>query len=420
VKRLVFRNACLFDGLAAELKPGATVVVEGDRIAGVHFNDPPVDDAETIDLAGRTLMPGLIDAHVHVTATIPDFFKLSMLPQSLITAQAKDVLAGMLGRGFTTVRDAGGADSGLVQAVEQGIFAGPRLFISGRALSQTGGHGDTRPAYFQNMGCACCGAVGILGHIADGVGPVRKAVREEIRNGAHQIKVMAGGGISSPSDPLEGTQYSIEELTAIVEEATAARTYVMAHAYAPEAILRAVRCGVRSIEHGNLLDRASAEAMAAAGVFLVPTLATYAAIAANGPRLGWSAAMLEKTDLVKDQGIEALRIARAAGVKIGLGTDLLGDMHATQSNEFTLRLAAMPAVDILLSATGINAELLGQQGRLGCVAAGATADLLVIEGNPLQDITLLQHEASMPVVMKAGAFHRRVGLAAATTAAAKP
>jgi imidazolonepropionase-like amidohydrolase len=184
--------------------------------------------------------------------------------------------------------------------------------------------------------------------------------------------------------------------------------------------VRAVRCGVRSIEHGNLLDRASAEAMAAAGVFLVPTLATYAAIAANGPRLGWSAAMLEKTDLVKDQGIEALRIARAAGVKIGLGTDLLGDMHATQSNEFTLRLAAMPAVDILLSATGINAELLGQQGRLGCVAAGATADLLVIEGNPLQDITLLQHEASMPVVMKAGAFHRRVGLPATGTAAAKP
>jgi imidazolonepropionase-like amidohydrolase len=358
-------------------------------------------------------MPGLIDAHVHVTATIPDFFKLSMLPQSLVTAQAKDVLAGMLGRGFTTVRDAGGADAGLVQAVEQGIFAGPRLFIAGRALSQTGGHGDTRPAFFQNVGCACCGAVGILGHIADGVGPVRRAVREEIRNGAHQIKVMAGGGVSTPSDPLEGTQYSIEELTAIVEEATAARTYVMAHAYSPEAILRAVRCGVRSIEHGNLLDQASAEAMARAGTFLVPTLATYAALGREGGRLGWSAAMLEKTERVKNQGIEALRIARAAGVKIALGTDLLGDMHLSQSDEFTLRLPAMPAVEILRSATGVNAELMRQEGRIGTVAPGAHADLLVIDGNPLEDITLLQREAAMPVVMQGGRFHRRVGLPAA-------
>ena len=294
-----------------------------------------------------------------------------------------------------------------MQAVAQGLFDGPRLFIAGRALSQTGGHGDTRPAFFQNVGCACCGAVGILGHIADGVGPVRKAVREEIRNGAHQIKVMAGGGVSSPSDPLEGTQYSIEELTAIVEEATAARTYVMAHAYAPEAIQRAVRCGVRSIEHGNLLDEASARAMAAAGTFLVPTLATYAALGANGARLGWSDAMLEKTARVKDQGIEALRIARAAGVKIGFGTDLLGDMHMSQSDEFTLRLEAMPAVDILRSATSINAELMGQVGRIGCVAVGALADLLVVDGNPLEDITLMQREACMPVVMQAGRFYRR-------------
>ena len=404
--RIVFRNAQLFDGIQRGLQPRATVVVEDGSIQGVHTGDMQVDDAQVFDLGGRTLMPGLIDAHVHVTATIPDFFKLSLMPQSLVTAQAKDVLAGMLDRGFTTVRDAGGADAGLVEAVETGIFAGPRLFIAGRALSQTGGHGDTRPAFFQNMGCVCCGAVGILGHVADGVSEVRRAAREEIRNGAHQIKVMAGGGISSPNDPLEGTQYSIEELTAIVQEATAARTYVMAHAYSPEAILRAVRCGVRSIEHGNLLDEASAQAMAEAGTFLVPTLATYAAIARNGEQLGWSKVMLEKTDHVKDQGIEALRIARIAGVKIGFGTDLLGDMHLSQSDEFTLRLPAMPAAEILWSATAVNAELIGQQGRLGTVAAGAHADLLVVDGNPLEDVTVLQQAARMPVVMKAGRFHR--------------
>ncbi|MEO5736899.1 MAG: amidohydrolase family protein [Variovorax sp.] len=406
MNRIVFRNAHLFDGLQRVLQPQATVVVEDGWIASVTLGDLQVDDAQVFDLGGRTLMPGLIDAHVHVTATIPDFFKLSLLPQSLVTAQAKDVLAGMLDRGFTTVRDAGGADAGLVEAVERGIFAGPRLFIAGRALSQTGGHGDTRPAFFQNVGCACCGAVGILGHIADGVSGVRRAAREEIRNGAHQIKVMAGGGISSPNDPLEGTQYSIEELTAIVQEATAARTYVMAHAYSPEAITRAVRCGVRSIEHGNLLDEASAQAMAEAGTFLVPTLATYAAIARNGAALGWSKTMLEKTDRVKNQGIEALRIARAAGVKIGLGTDLLGDMHLSQSDEFTLRLPAMPADEILWSATAVNAELIGRQGRLGAVVEGAHADLLVVEGNPLEDITVLQQQARMPVVMKDGRFHR--------------
>lgn len=406
MNRIVFRNARLFDGLQRTLQPMSTVVVEDGFIVSVTPGDLQVDDAQVFDLAGRTLMPGLIDAHVHVTATIPDFFKLSMLPQSLVTAQSKDVLLGMLDRGFTTVRDAGGADAGLVEAVESGIFAGPRLFIAGRALTQTGGHGDTRPAFFQNVGCACCGAVGILGHIADGVGEVRRAAREEIRNGAHQIKVMAGGGISSPNDPLEGTQYSIEELTAIVQEATAARTYVMAHAYSPEAITRAVHCGVRSIEHGNLLDEASAQAMAAAGTFLVPTLATYAAIAANADRLGWSKAMQEKTDRVKTQGVEALRIARAAGVKIGLGTDLLGDMHTSQSDEFTLRLPAMPADEIIWSATAVNAELIGRQGRLGAIVAGAHADLLVIDGNPLEDITLLQQRARMPVVMKGGRFHR--------------
>ena len=406
MNRIVFRNARLFDGLQRMLQPMSTVVVEDGFIVSVTPGDLQVDDAQVFDLAGRTLMPGLIDAHVHVTATIPDFFKLSMLPQSLVTAQSKDVLLGMLDRGFTTVRDAGGADAGLVEAVESGIFAGPRLFIAGRALTQTGGHGDTRPAFFQNVGCACCGAVGILGHIADGVGEVRRAAREEIRNGAHQIKVMAGGGISSPNDPLEGTQYSIEELTAIVQEATAARTYVMAHAYSPEAITRAVHCGVRSIEHGNLLDEASAQAMAAAGTFLVPTLATYAAISANADRLGWSKAMQEKTDRVKTQGVEALRIARAAGVKIGLGTDLLGDMHTSQSDEFTLRLPAMPADEIIWSATAVNAELIGRQGRLGAIVADAHADLLVIDGNPLEDITLLQQRARMPVVMKGGRFHR--------------
>lgn len=406
--RTVFHNASLFDSPSGTIRPNASVLVEGDRIADVSFGAPLSGDGQSIDLAGRTLLPGLIDAHVHVTATVADFFKLTLMPQSLITAQSKDLLQGILMRGFTTVRDAGGADAGLVQAVARGHFTGPRLFIAGRAITQTGGHGDTRPAFFHGNGqCICCGAVGLLGSIADGVGEVRRAVREELRNGAHHIKVMAGGGVASPSDPLEGTQYSIEEMTAIVEEATAAGTYVMAHAYSPEAITRAIRCGVRSIEHGNLLDDASARTMAEHGAYLVPTLATYDSLHRSGSKLGWTDDMMAKLEKVREQGLAAIRTARAASVKIGFGTDLLGPMQVDQSIEFTLRAPAMPAAEILRSATHVNAEIMGHAGKLGVIAPGAFADLVVVDGNPVDDLSLLQGQGKhLPLIMKAGVFHK--------------
>ncbi|MCY0386804.1 amidohydrolase family protein [Robbsia sp. Bb-Pol-6] len=412
MRRIIFQNATLFDSADGTLKPNASLVIEAGRIAAVTFGASDAGkvegaggETEIFDLAGRVVLPGLIDAHVHTTATTPDFFKLSLMPQSLVTAQSKGILEGILSRGYTTVRDAGGADSGLVQAVNDGHFAGPRMFIAGRALTQTGGHGDTRPAFGSGMSCVCCGSVGILGHIADGVSEVRRAARDEIRKGATQIKVMAGGGISSPNDPIDGTQYSIEELTAIVEEATAAKTYVMAHAYSPEAIKRAVRCGVRSIEHGNLIDADAARVMAEHGAFLVPTLATYAAIERHGKELGWSPAMLEKTDRVKNQGIVALRIAQDAGVKIGLGSDLLGDMHAAQYEELTLRQAVMKPADILRSATSVNAELMNQTGQIGVIAPGAHADLIVVDGNPLEDLAIFQKRDTLLAVMKGGRFH---------------
>jgi imidazolonepropionase-like amidohydrolase len=403
--RIVFRNANLFDSFTGELNPETTIVVENGKIGTVTRGSLDVDDAQEIDVAGRVVLPGLIDGHVHVAATVPDFFKLSMMPQSLVTAQTSAILEQMLKRGYTTVRDAGGADSGLVQAIEQGHFAGPRLFIAGRALTQTGGHGDARPAFYPGMNCACCGAIGLLGAVADGVSEVRRAARNEIRNGATHIKVMAGGGVSTPNDPLEGTQYSIEELTAIVEEAKAARTYVMAHAYAPEAIQRAVRAGIRSIEHGNLLDLETAQLMAEYGAYLVPTLATYAAIERNGEKLGWSPAMREKADRVKHLGIEAIRIAQSAGVKIGLGSDLLGDMHACQYEEFTLRQAAMKPADILKSATSVNAEMMNQTGKIGVIAQGAHADLIVLDRNPLDDLAVFQQPGTLRAVMKGGQFY---------------
>lgn len=404
--RIAFTRATVFDSFRGELRPNATVVVEGDTILDVLQDATQVDDALRIDVAGRTLLPGLIDAHVHVTSTIPDFLKLSMTPASLIAAQSKDILEGMLARGFTTVRDAAGADHGLVEAVERGHFSGPRLFIAGQAISQTGGHGDTRPIGVKTMMCSCAG-LGLLGAIADGVPEVRRAAREQIRSGAHQIKVMAGGGVSSPTDPIDGTQYSLEELRAICEEAEAANTYVMAHAYSPRSIIRAVRSGVKSIEHGNLLDEASAMEMARHGAWLVATLATYDSLAREGGKLGWPDAMLAKLERVATAGIESLRIAKAAGVAIGFGTDLLGYMHDDQSNEFSLRLPAMSATEILQSATSVNARLLGREGRIGVIARGAIADLIVVDGDPTVDVTLLQQQgARMPVVMKAGRFVR--------------
>jgi imidazolonepropionase-like amidohydrolase len=404
--RTAFTNGLLFDSLAGQMQPQATVVVEDDRIADVLFDGSRIDDARTIDLQGRAVLPGLIDAHVHVTSTMPDFLKLSMTPASLIAAQTKDILEGMLGRGYTTVRDAAGADHGLVEAVERGHFLGPRLFIAGQAISQTGGHGDTRPIGVKTMMCTCAG-LGLLGSIADGVGEVRRAAREQIRNGSHQIKVMAGGGVSSPTDPIDGTQYSLEELRAICEEAEAANTYVMAHAYSPRAIIRAVQSGVRSIEHGNLIDELAAREMARHDAFFVATLVTYDSLFREGAALGWPQAMLDKLDRVKDRGLESLRIAQSEGVQIGFGTDLLGPMHDDQSNEFLLRAQVLSPIAVLQSATSVNARILRREGQLGVLARGAVADLIVVDGDPSKDLALLTHNgAHIPVVMKEGRFFR--------------
>ena len=406
--RIAFRNANLFDSRTGVMRPNATVVVEGKLIADVFFDATRVDAAQNFDLAGKALLPGLIDCHVHVTAVTHDVLKLSMQPPSLITAQAKDVLEGMLLRGFTTVRDAAGADFGLQEAVERGLFAGPRLFISGWPLSQTGGHGDARPKGAQTMFCTCAG-LGLFGAIADGVGEVRKAAREQLRNGANQVKVMAGGGVMSPTDPVDGTQYSLEEMRAICEEAAAANTYVMAHAYSPASITRAVQSGVRTIEHGNLLDEASAKAMKACGAYLVPTLATYSAISADANNLGLPANILEKLERVAQQGVQAISIAKAAGVPIAFGTDLLGHMHARQSTEFALRSPAMAPAEILQSATSVAAGVLGQAGKLGVIEKGAAADLLVLEGDPARDLAPLRApETGLLAVMKAGQFYRNI------------
>ena len=402
----ILRNARIFDSMTGRVGEPASILVIDGKISAVMPAGTPVPAGESVDLGGRIVLPGLIDCHVHVMAVHHDVWQLSMQPPSYITAQARHVLEGMLDRGFTTVRDAAGADYGVQLAIERGFLRGPRLFFAGAPLSQTGGHADIRPRGVQEFICTCAG-LGLFPALADGVPEVRRAVREQLRSGANQIKIMAGGGVASPTDPIDGTQYSLEELTAACEEATAANTYVMAHAYSPRSITRAVECGVRSIEHGNLLDEDSAKVMKTQGAYLVPTLATYAVLGEEGKRLMWSPEQLVKLDRVKDAGTQAIAIAKAHGVPIAFGTDLLGAMHPQQSIEWRLRSGVQTAVEILQSATSVAAKLVNQEGKLGVIAPGAHADLVVVNGDPTADITVLCDPANaLAGVMKAGVWER--------------
>jgi len=402
--RQVVINARPFDSAAGVVGPLSRIVIDGRRMMAVTAEPVQVDDALVIDAGGRVVLPGLIDAHVHVTATSHDLTNLGLQPPSLTTAESSVVMRDMLHRGFTTVRDAAGADYGLQEAQARGLFEGPRLFIAGAPISQTGGHADQRPKGVRQRNWFCnCAGLGLVGAIADGVAEVRRAVREQVRTGANQIKIMAGGGVSSPTDPLEGTQFSLEELRAAVEEAEAANLYVMAHAYSPRAISRALQAGVRSIEHGNLLDAATARLMRAQGAYLVPTLVTYAALAAEGGRLGWSAEMLAKLDTVRAAGLESVRIAQAEGVPVVFGTDLLGHMHAQQSAEFALRAQAMSPVEVLQSATITAARLLRAEGQIGQLVPGAWADLLVVDGDPTTSLAMLTvPHTGIRLLMQAG------------------
>jgi imidazolonepropionase-like amidohydrolase len=279
-------NCALLDLERGELRPGYEVLVEGAAIREVADRPIRAEATETIDLKGRTLMPGLIDAHVHALATQVNLARLGDMPVTLLAHEAGALLEAMLKRGFTTVRDAGGADLGLAQAVEKGLIEGPRMFVSGKAISQTGGHGDMRAVTVDVDSCACCQAGAQISRIADGVSECRRAARDELRKGASQIKIMASGGVASPNDPVWNLQYSEEEVRAIVEEARAWRSYVMAHAYTAEAIRRSIDFGVRSIEHGNLIDAATARHVAKHDAFVVPTLVTYDALEREGGALG--------------------------------------------------------------------------------------------------------------------------------------
>lgn len=401
---ILFENARLWDGFAEEAVPGMSVLVEGDAIREIA---PAVSSASArrIDLAGRTLMPGLVDCHVHLIASMVNLQANALLPDAVAAFRAGRLMREMLMRGFTTVRDLGGATLGLRLAWEEGLIEGPRVSLCGKALSQTGGHADFRArpdtrdfAFFESR-------LGAMGRVADGVDAVRRACREEIKGGADYIKLMANGGVASPSDPIAFLGYSDAELRAAVEEAAMAQTYVAAHLYTDEAIARAVRAGIRSLEHCNLITEATAAEAAAAGCIACPTLVTYQALKDEGASLGLGPESVAKIDDVRLAGLESLERMRRAGLRMAFGTDLLGPMHRRQSEEFLIRREVLPAAEILRSATSHAAVLLRQEGRIGCITPGALADLLVVDGDPLADLSLLDGQgAHLAAILQGGRF----------------
>jgi imidazolonepropionase-like amidohydrolase len=410
VASILFTNARIVDGSAPEPAEPVNVLVEGGTIRDVGKAIASAK-AKTIDLKGRTLMPGLIDAHVHVVAGVADLGANARLPDSLVMTRSLVIMREMLLRGFTTVRDVGGADFGLKQATEEGHFPTPRLVISGKALSQTGGHADFRGRYDDRAAVTDRHRLGALGRICDGEPEVRRAAREELKGGADFIKIMANGGCASPTDPIHFLGYSVSELQAIVEEARMAGTYVSAHVYTDEAIRRCVEAGVHSLEHCNLIQAETAKLAASKGAVAVPTLVTYDKLVSDGPKLGFPPDSVAKVDVVRSAGMESLRIMQKAGLPMAYGSDLLGEMHRYQSEEFVIRGQALPAQEVIASATFIAAKLLKLEGKIGTIAPGAYADLVVVDGDPLKDLSLLTRQGRhMPLIMKGGEFVKRSSL----------
>lgn len=396
VSSVVITNVRVFDSVTGQLRDGPVYVAGGvieavgkDAAAGGSAADRPALDGQ-----GGTVIPGLIDAHFHAYGISLDVQRLESRPLSYVALAAAQRLASALRRGFTTVRDVAGGDPGLASAIEEGLISSPRYLYTGPALSQTGGHGDPRTA--EDVGCVHDGT---MTEVVDGVDAVRAAVRDRFRRGAHAIKIMASGGVVSATDPIRRPQYSAEEIRAVTDEAAHRGSYVAAHAYSPEAIRHAVANGVRSIEHGNLLDEPTAALMAQRDAILVPTLATYAAMDRRGAEIGMNPVARAKNAEVLDSGRRAVELARVAGVPVGFGTDLMGELEDEQLLGLRLQADVEGIVPVLQSATRVNAMLIGRPD-LGVVEHGAAADLVILPGDVLEEPSLLWGETR--IVIQAG------------------
>lgn len=385
-------NALIFDGTSPDLLEGSIVMHDGVIVA---VGDVP-PEGEAIDAVGKVVVPGLIDTHFHAYAVGLGGFEVERGPLSYAALIGSQRLGAALKRGFTTVRDVAGGDIGLSKAVREGVFASPRYLFTGPALSQTGGHGDPRAEDLD-----LCFSHGHMCDVVDGVDELRKAVRNRFRTGAHAIKIMTSGGVITLTDPIRVPQYSAEEIRAVTEAAARRSSYVAAHAYSPEAIRHSVENGVRTIEHGNLLDADTAALMAEHGSYLVPTLAAHDAMNRFGEELGLHPVSQQKNVEVLSAGKTAIELALAAGVKVGFGSDLMGALETEQLAGVRLQIEAAGVLETLRSLTSVNAEIL-QDPLLGQIGVGAYADVLILDGNPFDDDAVLWDESCPRSVVQAG------------------
>jgi imidazolonepropionase-like amidohydrolase len=410
----VFHDCTLLDCTGADPVPRSTICVEDERITRVSKGSAPTlpRGARVIDCGGRTLLAGLTDAHVHAAIIETDFGKMGRASAATLALRIKDVLEQTLDAGFTTIRDAFGLDWGFAQATARGLLRGPRILFTGSCLSQTGGHGDWREPHHQHAPAEAIHGLVATPRICDSADEMRRAAREMLRMGAHGIKLMAGGGCMSPTDELEHTQFTIEEMAAACYEATTVGKITLAHVYTPKGILNALRAGVRSIEHGNFLDEESAAAIRRDGAFFVPTLTTYTLISAHGAAEGIAPKMIEKIDKAKAGGLQSLEVARAAGLEICSGSDVLGSMQPFKALELGLKAQVLGAHGAILSATRTNARLFGMADEIGTIEAGKRADLIVVDGQPMDDIAVLQDARNIRIVMRDGTVFKDCSAAA--------
>lgn len=410
---VLLNNVLIFDGTNEKLTPG-NVRIEGNRIQKISEQPIEADGATVIDGDGKFLMPGLIDAHWHAYMSCNTMLDLLTADPAYTQFKAGQEAGKTLLRGFTAIRDAGGPVFGLKRAIDESVLRGPRIYPSGPLISQTGGHGDFRAVYDEPRPFDCCA----LTHteeigaalIADGADAVTVAARNNLRLGASQVKLMAGGGVASLYDKLDDTQYSEEEIRAAVNAAEDAGTYVMVHVYVPRAITRAIRAGVKSIEHGHLIDEPTMELIAKKDVWLCMQPFTLEDNSYPTP------AQQAKHERIVEGTDHTYRLAKKYQVKLAWGTDLLfNPAHTKNENKGMVKLQKwFSNFEILKMVTHDNARLLALSGernpypvKLGVIEEGAAADLILVNGNALKDIALLENpDENLLLIMKDGKIYK--------------
>jgi imidazolonepropionase-like amidohydrolase len=412
--KTLFTNVRLFDGKSDTLQSGIQILIEGNRIASIDpTNSAPPADATVIDCGDRVLMPGMIDAHWHaVFAAVPLPVLMSGDPGIIFAASTAEAERTLL-RGFTTIRDLGGPVFGFKQAIDSGMIAGPRIFPSGAMITTSGGHGDLRlPNEFpRNPNQLSQGELLGGAAIVDDVGGLQLRIREQLLQGASQIKIMAGGGVSSPRSPLDMTTFSEDELRVAVNVARDWNTYVTVHAYAPNTVQRALAAGVACVEHAHLMDEETAKMIADKGVWLStqPFLTMDDAASQTGPGVRRVEQLFAGTPRVYEY-------VKKYGIKVAWGSDVLFSPELTPRQNIMLTHLTnwYSNAEILRAATSVNAELLSlsslrtpYDGKLGVIEQDAFADLLVVDGNPLEDIRLIEDPGkNLSVIMKDGKVHK--------------